>query len=74
MYSKDRLTIMMELVIRVGRILPNTKVHCLPKKYPAETKVIDQVKAPVNANKANTDRGSFAIPAPNPIKCRTPGK
>jgi hypothetical protein len=34
----------------------------------------DHAWAPVNANRANTDTGSFAIPAPSLIKCRTPGK
>ena len=74
MYNKKKLTITTELVTSVGRILPKISVHCLPKKYPAETKVADQMKAPVNANRANTGTGSLAIPAPNPIKCRTPGK
>jgi hypothetical protein len=32
MYSNTTLTITMELVIRVGRIFPNTRVHSLPKK------------------------------------------
>ena len=32
MYNKKILTITTELLTRVGRILPNTRVHCLFKK------------------------------------------